>query len=353
MRIKNQQKAFLVLAFSTLFIFSFSQIGASAYTYLFKGSNVKQGTMNASNDLTSSLETAVYEVNSDDYELQDQLPKTIISESKIGLDNQNSNDLKDKLQSAVVQPGQTFSFQSYLDENQLDALESGFLNRVATAIYTAILPTNLQIIERHISSELPEYAELGKEANFKPNQRDLIFFNPDTSDIEVTFLITDEMLSVQIKGITTEGQFKVVVENEKAFSANTIIQYDSSLPELGKKVVSEGKKGQSVTVKRLLVQNDNSQLEIVLSEDFYAPIHRVEKHGLKKAESYTLPNEVEGNTVDENGQPFLPPEIEIPNQSPNVTQDNSNQGGMNGDARPSTSEENNTDRLWEKPEVLK
>ena len=49
-----------------------------------------------------------------------------------------------------------------------------------------ILPTNFSIIERNISEELPDYAELGFEAKVNPEKnKDLVFSNGNESSYKI------------------------------------------------------------------------------------------------------------------------------------------------------------------------
>ena len=61
-------------------------------------------------------------------------------------------------------PGDTFSLQQFVQEKNLENVDDASLSRLATAVYEIFMISPVEIVERHISTELPEYANLGTEA---------------------------------------------------------------------------------------------------------------------------------------------------------------------------------------------
>lgn len=211
---------------------------------------------------------------------------TVIEQSPIKL-NQEDEEIKifdgKKIK---VEPKTLFSLLNYLKEEQLHTLSGQTLNKIASAVYTVILPTNFSILERHISNTLPSYAVLGFEAKVDVKRNfDLAFSNPNDSEYVIEFAVKKDSLIVSLKGPEFLNEYKVALDDEKSFEPKTIKQYSPQI-KTGKIVKSQGQKGLYVKVYRELYDESGALLQrMLISEDFYAPVHRVEIYPLKNGET--------------------------------------------------------------------
>lgn len=217
-----------------------------------------------------SFELLHYGANNDEHK--------VVAESIVGTSTYNSeiSNLLTSFTNINVPAQGTFSLLETINEMDIDNVSADSLSIVGSALYKAILLTNFDILERHSSRELPVYAELGYEARILPNQKDFIFYNPNTTDYSISFELFEDRLYVSISGSPFIYEYKVMMET-RAFNPRTILQYKSSVP-VGETVVqTEGTKGFLVPVYRLTLQDS---IDIVdktkIAEDFYPPIHRVE-----------------------------------------------------------------------------
>ncbi|QOR65705.1 VanW family protein [Cytobacillus suaedae] len=245
-----------------------------------------------------AFELMHYRANNDEHE--------VVAESIVGTStyhNDISNLLTDLTNINVPAQG-TFSLLETINELDINNVTADSLSIVGSALYKAILLTNFDILERHSSRELPVYAELGYEARILPNQKDLIFYNPNTTEYIISLELFEDRLYVSVTGSPFIYDYKVMMET-RSFNPRTILQFKSSIPEGETLIQTEGTKGFLVPVYRLTMQDSIDIVEKTkIAEDFYPPIHRVE---LKSIIS-NLGEENRGNDTVDSPNEETPPE---------------------------------------------
>lgn len=200
------------------------------------------------------------------------------------------------LRSAEIPPFQAFSLLDLIHHHELDLLTDEALSIIASAIYETILPTNFQIVERHISDHLPPYAKLGYEAAIVKDHKNLIFYNGNPYMYKLLFSIKDNGFIVELEGKPFLQKYIISLENENSIEPKTVKQYDESLKVGQSKIVEKGEKARSVTVLRRTVDNGGKISEEILSQDYYRPIYRIEHSNIPPLS----PNN--GPAPDQNGQ---------------------------------------------------
>ncbi|KEZ51180.1 VanW family protein [Metabacillus indicus] len=258
----------------------------------------------------SELTEGIFTLSIEDYLVKEKLPKTLLAGTVIPA---GSAVLE---QPAVIEiaPFGSFSLEAYVEEVALE-MEDDALSQLATGIYQTILLINFEILERHISAELPSYAELGKEAAFAKGKRDLVFYNPNDAAYELKLAQDGASLTISIEGAAFENTYSLTMENEKSYKPKKIIQYDSALNDNTTRVIEEGRNGQSAAVYRNELNREGKLLSSTLiSDDYYAPVHRVEVKPLKKEQQESVPA-APGEGVQpgvESGQTEAPANAENP-----------------------------------------
>ena len=167
----------------------------------------------------------------------------------------------------------------------MENLDDLSLSRLATAVYEVFMTSPVEIIERHISSDLPEYATLGTEAAFIKGKWDLKAINSSKKTVDLSIRVQKDYWIVQVLGINTLENYKVVFQNKEEYEPRKIVQYDPSLSPSEVKVTQMGENGQAVTAVRQLFENNQLIDETILSNDYYPPKHTIEKHGLRSTEN--------------------------------------------------------------------
>lgn len=217
----------------------------------------------------------------------------------------------------------TFSLLDFAKQQKIETSSS--LGIIGTGIYQAILPTNFSIVERNTSNVLPKYSVLGMEAKINlENGADLVIINPNKMQYTLELSIENSNFIVTLKGEKFLYDYKIIKKDEKVLKPKTIIQY-SPLVLPGKiKVENDGADGKIVKVYREIYQGSQLVESQFLSEDYYAPVYRVEVYGLVG--------------IDQQGA----------TQNTNITSTDNN---PNGNQTPSTSEDSpndSDDDLWGK-----
>ncbi|PLS01312.1 G5 domain-containing protein [Neobacillus cucumis] len=231
----------------------------------------------------------------------------------------------------IIAEGATFSVLDYAKEQTIS--NSYLLSLLGTGIYQAILPTNFTIVDRNISSSLPDYAGLGLEARVTPNRnKDLIITNPNKTSYTLVLGLKNNQLSVSLKGEKFLYNYKIIKKDEQSIKPKTIVQYSPLLKSGNTLVKAAGSNGKYVKVYREVYQGEQLVKTDFIAEDYYSPVYRVEIHALTGA--------TQGTTVT-GSQTTTTTTTPSTETSPNGSQTTSTSG--------TTQQDSNADDLWGKP----
>lgn len=183
-------------------------------------------------------------------------------------------DLVEVIHETELKPESSFSLLSFLKETEV---EKKALNAAATAIYGAVLETNFIIKQRHISTKLPSYAELGKEASVNPaNNHDFVFTNPNEKSYQLNMTQSGDQLTVQVLGYPLPNRYEISIQETRSIEPRTIVQFSELIPYGETKIKVEGQKGVSAEVYRYVRDTNKVIRKDFLSDDYYPPVNRVE-----------------------------------------------------------------------------
>jgi VanW like protein/G5 domain len=232
-----------------------------------------------------------------------------------------------------------FSLAAYVKETS-GLLSSEEMSMIASAIYQTILPTNFTVLERHTSRELPDGITIGYEAKVDGRNRDLQFYNPNTTAYTLKFRIEKNRLHVTLFGLPFAYRYVVKVGDIEYFKPRTVVQYSPLLRPGERQLKQSGKRGMLVKVKRETYDENHLVHVETIAEDFYPPSYNIELHGLELGDSNSDANETpsssEQPTEDEkqtNEQPKekqdenngQSEEKQAENETPPTTNDSSDQ----------------------------
>jgi hypothetical protein len=188
------------------------------------------------------------------------------------------------------------------------------LSIIATGIYQSILPTNFKIVERNISSSLPNYSAVGFEAKVNSaTGADFIIVNPNTTPYTVELKLDNKDLIVTLKGEKFLYDYKISKKEAQQLKPKTIVQYSPLLLSGNLKVLSNGGDGQIVKIYRETYQGVQMINSEFLFEDYYPPVYRVEVQGLKGTQEGATTNTpaTAANEGDSTRNPTTPPTTNI------------------------------------------
>jgi hypothetical protein len=232
----------------------------------------------------SSLQTGTININVEDFLSIPVLKEQIVHTVSIPIIN---DDLKNIGASLIIESKTAFSLLSFLEKQGLKELDSSIIDLVSSGIYQAILPTNFEILERHIGAELPENISLGFEAKVDSNLKwDLSFYNPNEDNYKIEIYSEGQFLKFDVVGVPFLYEYTIMQEGMQMFNPKTIKQYSPLLEPGLSKITKSGQKGFYLEISRLIIDETGKVLEQQLvSKDYYAPIHQVEVVGLGTKEA--------------------------------------------------------------------
>ncbi|RFU65884.1 VanW family protein [Peribacillus glennii] len=221
------------------------------------------------------------------FHLENYIPEAVRKSETISKATVNAegslNEIKallKKMGTVEIPAKAQFSFLRLVEEKDIQMHHSSALSIMGTAIYQAILPTNFSIIERYISNALPSYAKLGYEAKVdEKKQMDLVFSNLNDSAYSLQLSLKGNKLEAILKGQPFLNKYSIVKKDEQSFTPKTVKQYNARLESGETQVIESGKTGLLVKMVRKIFGESGELMKTeIISEDFYAPVHKVVVH---------------------------------------------------------------------------
>lgn len=189
------------------------------------------------------------------------------------------------LDDVMINPGQQFSFLETIGESATSVNQES-LNFVASLLYSAILETEFEIIERHNQGQVPTYLELGRDANINiALNEDLKFLNNTGNVAKINVSIEGKHLKVEITSNLKESEVLVRVDRE-VLSPRFIYRYSNDLPIGYEQVMTDGSEGYRVIVYRTITGNSDIE-EVQISRDYYPPVNEIVLKSSKQPEPIT------------------------------------------------------------------
>ncbi|MGD6779709.1 hypothetical protein ACQCT3_08365 [Sutcliffiella horikoshii] len=183
----------------------------------------------------------------------------------------------------LIIPGNaSFSVNEWIRNEHIN-LSDEAASIFGSLVYELIGPTNFLVSERHISNEMPIWAVEGYEVLVQKDKMDFVFNNPNPNDYKLNFNVSTSLISGELSGGPLSYEYAVAEVERKALAPKTIVQYSATLPSNGKNVKEQGRDGTYIQLIRTATDTEGNVVETtVYSEDFYAPIQRVEQHSLSQ-----------------------------------------------------------------------
>lgn len=332
-------KIFSLLLLCVLLLSLFLTVGTNRYHAFFTKDSSNEGTK------SGPVDEQPEEVENDIDQIVKVDEGNLVSQSVINNLKDESEIVKwiNEFDEVHIPANKPFSLLSFLSESGTSTKYSNeALSIIATGIYSTILSSNFEIIERHISDQLPNYAAFGFEAMIENEKKDLIFNNVNPHDYKLVFSFKDHEFNVQLIGHELQQSIQVIVEEEKSLEPKIIRQFDSTLSKGNKIVKQKGISGQIGKIYRIISEVGVLDEKVKVAEDYYPPIHIIEAHSILVPESPQNPigTEPEGNVSNPDS---------TPGTNNKLNEEGNNQESGNG--TDEDNEEENTD-LWENPDPI-
>lgn len=260
-------------------------------------------------------------------------------------------ELMDELNGLTISSNEDFS---YLDAvaNQVSYYGEDEGNFIASMLYTLLLQTNVQFVERHSQGVVPSYTAPGLEADVSiAEDKDLIVHNPGPNEYTISIEQTGNKLNMSLQSKKLENTYKVKLENSKTVDFRTITRYNKDLQPGHKQVLQKGKKGKRVEVYRIMISPDGEELEKeLISRDFYLPQQEIVLAA--PAVEATSDETATDGTIDENASNLE--DGGLIDSDTNASEVNDQTEDELVDGANSTDQEDTTDDLiYEQPNIVK
>lgn len=199
-----------------------------------------------------------------------------------------------KLDKAVLKPGETFSFNDtigprsaetgYKDayvilNNEYVQGIGGGICQVSSTLYSAAVLANLTIEERSPHAVAVAYIPLGQDATVNYPNLDLKIRNDTPSLVYVRTEVKAGSLTVRLYGKKTEQKVRFEQQIDREIDFELVRKLDSSLPPGTVVQDQRGSKGYVVRTWKIVKDASGKQTKELLSRDEYAPAHRILRVG--------------------------------------------------------------------------
>lgn len=285
--------------------------------------NLRRDLTNTAASLNSSGGTLHLEA----YVPKKLLQKQTVSQASLKLSDEQVADLSTWLtkQKRLTIKGNTqFSLLENAKANDLVDFSDDSLSLLGSVLYEVFTNTDFEILERHTSRELPKWAQLGYEARILNGKLDLVVFNPNYLPYDINLEMKNNELHASLEGEPFLYTYSSSVKDPQQFKPKIVVQYATSLLPGTRQMIELGENGQLVKVFREVMRQGQSIKSVLLSEDFYPPVHGVELRG------FPIPEE------------NLPSIDETANSEENDTKTEDDSSADNSDGTTNDSDDTNT-----------
>ncbi|EON73006.1 VanW family protein [Lysinibacillus sphaericus] len=210
--------------------------------------------------------------------------------AEIPTDVRGIREIIASIEEVVLVPDKPVSFLSLLGE-QTGAVNGAALNFLASTLYSVVLQTDYEIIERHSQQVLPSYLQEGIEADVNVAlNKDLQFINRSKHTSKLKTTLEGNQLKIEMFAPTKDKEITVRVSKDKIVKPRIVYRYSDDLKVGQERVEQEGQEGFRIEVYRSVVENGTTDEQLV-SKDYYAPENRIVTRSTKEPVPVTTPTQ--------------------------------------------------------------
>lgn len=240
-----------------------------------------------------------------------------------------------KINSKVILPGETFSYNATLGERTIangykeakiyfngevvDGLGGGIC-QISSTLYNAAVMSNLEIVERRNHQFVTSYLPAGRDATVVYGLTDFKFKNTRKYPIKINASVQNGIATVSIYGIKQDQEYTISFETRTITTIPFTVKYveDSSIAEGTEKIKQKGANGLQTETYKIMSLNGSVVSKTLLSKDTYTPMQKIIIKGTKN----TSETNATINNKDNNEQNKEDKKAE--NTNDNNTQENEN-----------------------------
>ncbi|MFJ7933520.1 VanW family protein [Sporosarcina sp. NPDC096371] len=172
------------------------------------------------------------------------------------------------LDETTLLDGESLSFLGKLSE--VDGFYSKeTANFIASTLYSAVLKSEMDILERHSQHSVPTYLVAGIEVEVDAaRKRDFAFVNHTNRPVQIYAFVKDGQLVIELYSFKSNAKVGYDVSTTEIIKPRTIYRRTPELAAGQERVLEEGKNGLRVQVEKRITDGANEK-EVVISRDFY------------------------------------------------------------------------------------
>lgn len=266
------------------------------------------------------------------------------------------DEIIEKLNGQTFSANSTFSYMEAI-ANKVNYYGEAEGNFVASMLYSLLLQTNVEFIERHSQGTIPSYSQPGIEAKVSiEDKQDLKFFNPGPYDLKVSVEQSGNLLKMNLLSKKSETTYRYSIENSVDVDYRTITRYNKDLQPGHHQVLQQGSKGKRVEVYRISYSENGERIDKeLISKDFYLPISEIllvspsEKTGVETNGQEIVDDEDGVEEIGtEEASSIASQNRDTTGQTTDTISDRTNQSTNAGNQAATTE-----DSIYEQPDIVK
>ncbi len=242
-----------------------------------------------------------------------------------------------KINGVIINPNDTFKYLTYVEPI---TVEGGYKSanvyangkilkdigggvcQVSSALYSAVLNANLEIVKRYAHSLTVGYVPYGQDATVASGEIDFRFKNNTNEPVKIIASSDNVGVYITLMGKKPDPSITVEIENvtTQTLVPETIVEIDENL-EPGTEVVDyDGKTGYVVQTYKHIYKDGQLIETVHVSTSRYKKIDKTVRKGPDAEETVTQPAEGETPEIPTTGEEPAQPEIkpQQPEQAPEI-----------------------------------
>lgn len=196
----------------------------------------------------------------------------------------------------VLNPGEVFSYNNTLGPvtaangyksanvysgGKIEKGIGGGVCQVSSALYSALLQADMEILTRYNHSLIVSYVPYGQDATVSSGSIDLRFRNNTNAPMKIVASMDNSGVYVTLRGINAHPNRKITIENVtiETIPVQTTVKEDAGLATGQVKVEQKGMTGYVVDTYKNIYENGSFVKREYVSRSRYKMLERIEVHG--------------------------------------------------------------------------
>lgn len=185
----------------------------------------------------------------------------------------------------ILKPEEIFSFNesvANIGEEPDETYDDYLLSKLASALYNAVILSDLKIIERTNNPQEPQYIAMGQDVKIRYDTVDFKFKNTSQSSVKIMSEADGEKIKFSIYGSSSIEDSKIKIHSEIQKYVNYDTEYKmhyeiEEVEDLGiaDGILKEGEYGKVVDSYKIFKENGTAVKKEFLATSTYLPVNQI------------------------------------------------------------------------------